>query len=304
MREVKAAQSAILLALVGISVAPGAASEPVRRGETAGFRVLARIVVGKNPHQITFTPDGATAYVAAAGSDRITQVDARSRRVVSALAVPGTPLGVVVAPSGKELFVSRFAADQILRFRIGEKEPIGHVVTGGAPSLLVGPYPGGKYLVSAEKANRLWVLDSERFVLERDCPTGSRPFPPSATSDGRLAFVPNYNDGTVTVIGLEGHRVLGTVRVGGKPSGGSVLPGDREYAVAVRGKNRIAFVSAAARKVAGTLTEGIGRSPSPSSFPPKDAWRLSTTLQATMSWFSNFRSGESSPAFPSARFRS
>jgi DNA-binding beta-propeller fold protein YncE len=71
-------------------------------------------------------------------------VDARSRRFVGALEVPGTPLGVVVPPSGKELFVSRFDADRILRFRIGGKEPIGHVVTGGAPSLLVGPYPGGK----------------------------------------------------------------------------------------------------------------------------------------------------------------
>jgi YVTN family beta-propeller protein len=125
----------------------------------------------------------------------------------------------------------------------------------------VGPYPGGKYLVSAEKVDRLWVLDAERFVLEADYPTGNRPFPPSATSDGRLAFVPNYDDGSVTIVDLENRRVLDSVQVGERPSGGSVLPGDKEYAVAIRGENRIAFIETASRKLAGTLSEGVGQSP-------------------------------------------
>ena len=76
-----------------------------------------------------------------------------------------------------------------------------------------------------------------------------------------MAFVPNYDDGTVTVVDLRDHRVFDPVQVGSKPSGGAVLPGDREYAVAVRGEDRIAFVSAASRKVVGSLKEGIGRSP-------------------------------------------
>ena len=146
---------------------------PVRRGESTGFRVVARIKVGKNPHQIAFTADGQTAYVAAAGSGRVTRVDARSRHVLSMLDVPFVPLGVAVPPSGSELLVSCFGADRVLRFRLGEKQASGHLATGGAPSLLVGPYPGRKYLVSAEKADRLWVLDAERFALEADDPTGS-----------------------------------------------------------------------------------------------------------------------------------
>jgi YVTN family beta-propeller protein len=227
----------------------------------AGFRVVARIDVGKNPHQISFSPDGRTAYVAAAGSDQVTRVDARSRRVLGTLKVPGcVPLGVVVPRSGRKLLVSCFGSDRILRW-LGENQPMDHVVTGGSPSLLVGPYPGGKYLVSAEKADRLWVLNAERFVLENEYPTGSRPFPPSATSDGHLAFVPNYNGGTVTVVDVWNHRILATVKVGERPSGGAVIPGDREYAVAIRGEDRIAFLDTASHEVVGTITEGIGKSP-------------------------------------------
>lgn len=246
----------------GCGTSPGSASPTAGPGETAGFRLIARIDVGKNPHQIAFTPDGRRAWIASTGSDRVTRVDTHSHRVLGTLDVACIPIGVALPSSGRELIVSCFGSDRILRFRLGEDQPIDHVVTGGSPSLLVGPHAGTtRYLVSAEKADRLWVLDAERFVLEHDYPTGSRPFPPSATSDGRLAFVPNYNDGTVTIVDLETHRVLETVKVGAKPSGGAVLPGDREYAVAVRGENRIALIHTASRKVVVTVTEGIGESP-------------------------------------------
>lgn len=93
----------LLLALAGMG--GGLLALPVRRGESAGFRVVARIKVGKNPHQIALTPDGQTACVAAAGSDCVTRVDARSRRALSTLDVPCVPLGVAVPASGSELLL-------------------------------------------------------------------------------------------------------------------------------------------------------------------------------------------------------
>lgn len=102
---------------------------------------------------------------------------------------------------------------------------------------------------------------SAGFTFSASYPTGSRPFPASATSDGRLAFVPGYADGTVTVIDLYNDRVLETVTVGTNPSGGAVLPGDIDYAVVVRGENHVAFINTASHLVVGGLTEGIGESP-------------------------------------------
>ncbi|MFQ5703731.1 MAG: YncE family protein [Gemmatimonadales bacterium] len=247
----------LLLASVVASIA---ATSAVAQ-DTAGFRTVARLDVGKNPHQIAFSPDGETAYVAAAGSNRITIVDAVSYEVQGSIDVAQTPLGVAVLPDGSGLAVARFGADEIAHYRLADGVAMESLVTGGAPSLLVGPMPDDRYMVSVERANALWVLDADGFTLEEKFATGRRPFPGAATSDGRVAFVPNYDDGTVTVIDLWNHRVVEQVIVGETPSGGVVLPGDIEYAVAVRGEDRIAFINTASHRVVHTLSEGIGDSP-------------------------------------------
>jgi len=227
--------------------------------QAAVFEVETVIDVGRAPHQIHFTDDGTTALIAAAGSDHIAVVDARTERLRGEIPAPGTPLGVVALDSG-ELIVSRFASDTL-----GLLSPDGDVVrelhVGGGPSLVVGPSPKNQYLVSIEKENVLRVVDGDDLNVARSYHVGSRPFPPSATSDGRLAFVPNYDDGTVTVIDLWNERVRDVVPVGAQPSGGAFLPFELEYAVAVRGENRIAFLDSASFHVTGTLEDGIGDEP-------------------------------------------
>lgn len=225
------------------------------------FTVLATLDVGLNPHQIAFTDDGRTAYVAAAGSDQVVEVDATALTVTRRFPVPDSPLGVAVLPRERGLAVARFGADEIVWIRFSGAELSEGLETGGAPSLLVGPISGNRYLVSVEQVDRMWVLNLDDFSLERFYATGDRPFPPAVTSDGSTAFVPNYDDGTVTVIDLAGGQILGTVAVGEHPSGGVVLPGDSTYAVAVRGENKVLFINIAARRVVDSLTEGIGESP-------------------------------------------
>jgi len=224
------------------------------------FRTVAVIDVGRNPHQIAFSEDGRTAWVAAAGSDRITAVDVASRIVIDTLGVPDSPLGVAILP-GDGLAVTRFGADEIIRFPSGGKEPDARLTTGGAPSLFAGPLPDGTYLVSVEQADRVWLFDPATFALPQSYDTGDRPFPAAATSDGRLIFVPNYNDGTVTVIDHWNDRVVATVPVGEHPSGGVVFPEDIVYAVAVRGANRVALINTASFTVTDTISAGIGEEP-------------------------------------------
>ncbi len=132
---------------------------------------------------------------------------------------------------------------------------------GAGPSLLVGPLPDRSFLVSAERSNGLCVVEPDRGKCSHTYPTGARPFPPAATSDGRLAFVPAYDGGGITVVDLWNGHVLETVPVGLHPSGGAVLPGDIDYAVAVRGEDRIAFLNSASHRVVDSLSRGIGSSP-------------------------------------------
>lgn len=236
-------------------------AQPAAPGETHGFEVVARLDVGLNPHQITFSSDGRTAYVAAAGSDQVAVVDVATNRLVRAIPVEGTPLGVVLLPGGEEMAVTRFQKNEVARYALRDGAYIDGYATGVGASLISGPLPDGRWLISVEQTDELLLLDPGAEHAERVYSVGDRPFPPAATSDGRLAFVPGYDDGTVTVVDLWNGRVLDTVEVGANPSGGVVLPGDIEYAVAVRGEDRIAFINTASRQVVGSLSEGIGDSP-------------------------------------------
>lgn len=226
-----------------------------------GFEVVAQFDMGLNPHQISFSEDGRTAYVATAGENRITVLDAVRYEIMGTIPVPGTPLGVVPLPNGKDLAVARFEAGGIARYARSGSPLGGNRTTSAGASLIVGPYPGDRYLVSIEQADSVHVFDAAGFTFVASYPTGDRPFPAAATSDGRLLFVPGYADGTVTVIDLFNDRVLETVSVGTNPSGGAVLPGDIDYAVVVRGENRVAFINTASHQVVSELTEGIGESP-------------------------------------------
>ncbi len=243
------------------AVARELSNRPAGPGETNGFDVVARLDVGLNPHQIAFSADGGTAYVAVAGSDHVAIVDVATSRLVRAIAVEGTPLGVVLLPGGQEMAVTRFQKNEVARYALGDGAYLDGYSTGVGASLISGPLPDGRWLISVEQTDALLIMDPGAESAERVYSVGDRPFPPAATSDGRLAFVPGYDDGTVTVIDLWNDRVLDTVEVGANPSGGVVLPGDIEYAVAVRGEDRIAFINTASRRVVGSLSEGIGASP-------------------------------------------
>ncbi len=247
-----AASALSVMALACSGDAPATSTDFVR---------LAELDIGLNPHQISFSEDGRTAWVATAGENRITVIDAGTLEVVGAIPVSGTPLGVVPLPNGKDLAVARFQEGGLVRIGRNGSRLGGDRGTSAGPSLIIGPYPGDRYLVSVEQADSMHVFDGVGFTFSASYPTGSRPFPASATSDGRLAFVPGYADGTVTVIDLYNDRVLETVTVGTNPSGGAVLPGDIDYAVVVRGENRVAFINTASHLVVGELTEGIGESP-------------------------------------------
>jgi YVTN family beta-propeller protein len=239
----------------------GACGSGSGAGSGDGFVMVGSLDVGRNPHQISFSEDGRTAWVAVAGEDAISVVHVERFELMGTIEGPPSPLGVVPMPNGLDLAITSFTDGGVHRFTRTGSRLGGDRLTGVGASTMSGPFPGDRYLVSVEEADSLLVFDAAGFTFTAAYPTGARPFPAGATSDGRLAFVPSYDDGTVTVVDLFNDRVLETVAVGTQPSGGAVLPGDIDYAVVLRGENRVVFMNTASRQIVGGITEGIGESP-------------------------------------------
>ena len=239
--------------VLSLLAAPAIGAE---RGELSVFAV---VDVGRAPHQIAFDRAGTTAYIAAPGSGWIAVVDVDSLEVTKHVPAASYPMGVVPLPSG-DLLVSRFRSFRVARLDPNDGRVIQTLSTGAGPSLFT-TMPGDRWLVTAAKANRLWVVDGKAFSLVGPYETGRRPFHASATSDGKLAFVPAHEDGSVTVVDLEHGVVRSTVHVGDKPTGGVVLPGDKEYALTLAGENRLVFIDTATDRVVHSIEDGIGEAP-------------------------------------------
>jgi len=65
------------------------------------FKLLGTVVVGSHPEWLTLTPDGRTAYVAAAGDDQTVAVDIKSMKVTAKI-----PVGYVPKRNGTMLLAS------------------------------------------------------------------------------------------------------------------------------------------------------------------------------------------------------
>ncbi|HSR66969.1 MAG TPA: hypothetical protein VLU25_03420 [Acidobacteriota bacterium] len=228
--------------------------------EKLGFQLLALLDVGQNPHQIAFSEDGKTAYVTASGSDSVAVISVETLKVRARHEVAGQPLGVAVLPNRGGLAVTRFGQGGIARYSLPDFEFLEEIETAPGSSLLV-PLPEGRFLVSTEQSNELRVIDGNTFKVEKVLSTGNRPFPPSATSDGTLAFVPNYDDGDVSIFDLQSGERLADVPVGRNPSGGAVMRRDTVYGVAVRGENKLSMIDIRGRTLSADFEKGIGQSP-------------------------------------------
>ncbi len=239
-------------------------------GQDAAFKRLGVIKAGDNPHQIAFSLDGKTAYVAASGSDSVAVIDAATLQLTSQHAIKGSPRGVAALPDGKSVAVSLYRSDRIVRYLLPDFEPQGEIITGRGPSRIAGPMPNDAFLVSAEQANRLIYFDGRTFQTVKEFPTGKRPFPPSHTPDGFQAFVPNYDDGTVTMVSLGGQMVLATIEAGKRPSGGWVLPSGRLYAVALRGENKLSILDTRSGQKILEVVDGVGKAPTSVAMPPNN----------------------------------
>jgi YVTN family beta-propeller protein len=246
------------------STASGASGSTTALGplQPQEFRVLARLDVGRKPRQIVFTADGRTAYVAAAGSDRVVRMDVLRLEATGSWPVSGEPTGLFLTSDQKRLGISRFGESGIVVYRLADHAPVDSLATPARPSVFAGPYAEHTWFVAAEGADRVLDIDGDRLEDRFTIKTGREPTSPAATMDGLEVFIPEVDDGTVSIFDLEKGRTVGRVAVGRRPRGGTVLSDGTTYAVAVSGDNRVAFVSGVFYRLEQEVSAGIGEAPS------------------------------------------
>jgi len=251
--------AAVAAALISFLVAlAGGCAAPNRE---LPFEVVAQIRTGNNPHGIWFTPSGDRAFVACSGSNRIDVIDARRFEMIDTLPGGSVPLDVLGSADGRYLILTQFRGAELLKMRsIGgpyeQRWPIGEGGSLFSPRII----SDQAYLV-CELSDELLVFDRRRLEVVARHRTGARPYPCDVTRDGRIAYVPCRDDGSVSVIDLGTGATIRSVKVGPQPQGGALTRDDRLYLVAESGQDSIAIIYTATNELAGRITKGVGPRP-------------------------------------------
>lgn len=222
--------------------------------DPATLAVVARVPVGPDPHEVVVVPDGRTAYVSNYGGGAyhtITPVD-----LVRQEALPVIDLGPLAGPHGLWVAGGKIWFTAEAAKVVGRYDPRTHLV-----DLVLGTGQDRTHMlvVSADGMRIVTTNVSSGTVTVVEGRTVALPFPPDADSeprvewtttvipvdrgpegfdvspDGRVAWVANAQDGTISIIDLRTKRLRGT------------LPAD------VRGANRLKFTPDGALVFVSTL---------------------------------------------------
>ena len=241
--------TALLATFMGVTVAADAA-------DTDAFEVLATVKVGENPHGLRLR-DGLL-YVAMSGENEIWILDAETLTVNAKWPVENVPLDLIASGSG--WIVAPFRGDYLEAYS-AEGKPGKRWPVPKGPSLF-SPYAVGSVAyITSEFGDGFTLFDTGTKELLKTYKTGDRPYPGDVTRDGILAFIPNRDDNTVTVIDLLNEKTLATTPVCSTPEGGALTHDQTHYMVTCSKDGKIAFLNTASFEVVAEIEAGIGERP-------------------------------------------
>ena len=269
--------ASVALAAVGAAALITAVSAMSDGPPAPEFPMLQTIEVGANPHGMRI--EGDKLYLAAAGDDAIEVVDLTLGTVVARWPVGDTPLDLIRTEGG--WLVTTFSGKTLVWITDPDGLPGGIWPVGKGPSLFVPRKVGNLAYVVSEFADQLAVFDTLRNRVVKTYATGDRPYPADVTHDGVLAFVPNRDEDSVSVIDLLNGVEVARVAVCHQPQGGSLSADEVSYIVACGGSDEIRFINTASFEVTGTITEGLGPRPFAVAVSEDGRWAFANNAGGT-----------------------
>lgn len=181
-----------------------------------------RIDVGNDPAEVTFSQDGAHAFVCNTGSGTVTVIGTGTKEVVTELTVGMTPVGAWPGDDGN-LYVDNEGSQTLSVIASDTLEVVSTIELGFAPAMAASA-PSGELWVTDPAASRVVAYDAEapEDGPVRTVVTGAGAHAIAFAPDGSKAYVTNQEGDTVSVIEVASGTVTETIPVGSKPNGMAV----------------------------------------------------------------------------------
>jgi YVTN family beta-propeller protein len=206
-------------AVDGYVFVPNRGSADVAVIDSRTDRLVARLPVGRVPHQVVVS-DVAGKLVASNTADDTISIVELSSLETRTLELDHEPEHMELAPDGRLLAIGNIAADVASGAIISEievAEPAALAGTEGPGAEFQGIIdvtrtPDGRLGFAAHgDGNRLAVIDLRTGQLRKNLQLGELPWRAYGTADGRYMLVPNNGDRTLSVISTATLEVAATL---------------------------------------------------------------------------------------------
>jgi PQQ-dependent catabolism-associated beta-propeller protein len=223
--------------------------------DIARAEVTGAVPLCKRPRHMQLGPDRKRLFVACSDGNHIAVWDIASRKLVDKLDVGADPEMFDISPDGKMLYASNEEDSALTAYDLAARRKLFEVKVGGEPEGVKVSADGKTVYVTSEVASMVHVIDVASRKVVKNIAVGKRPrrFLLTPTQ----LWVSNELGASVSLIGLAGHAVQGTIDF--KPPGmrsEDVTPVGKTAYVGLGRANHVAVVDVASRQVRGYVLVG------------------------------------------------
>jgi len=195
------------------------------------------------------------AYVANAGGNNVSVIDAGSSTVIATVPVGSFPADVAVNPAGTHAYVTNRDSGTVSVIDTAMNTVAATVAVGDSPvDVAVNP-AGTRAYVTNRDGNTVSVIDTATNMVVATIPV----LTPNAVAfnpSGTRAYVTNLNSNTVSVINALTNDVVASIAVGSSPADVAVNPAGTRAYVTNRDSETVSVIDTAANTVVATIPAG------------------------------------------------
>jgi YVTN family beta-propeller protein len=181
-------------------------------------KVVAEIKVGKEPRQMTLSPDEKYLYVANMYDNKIDIVSIKDKKVIGSLETGIEPFGVITSQDGKNLYVANYRSGTVSVYDLQKKKQIEEIEVGDRPRTLAITADGSKIYVPQYLNGSITVIDTAKNEVVKEIQLTESPDKSDAkksqgipnsleqfviSPDGKTAWVPHMLTNVDTAIHFE-----------------------------------------------------------------------------------------------------
>lgn len=188
--------------------------------DASTYALLDTISVGQMPAEVTFSDDGKKVFVANGMSNNVSVIDAVSKKVLENTAVGNYPVGAWPGMGGM-MYVENEKDQSIGILNTMTNMMASTMQLGFTPGMAARNTMMNQLWVSDPNGSKIhvWTNTSTGYVDGGTVTVGNGASAIAFSKEGRICYITNQNDGTVSVVDVATMKEMMKITVGKKPNG-------------------------------------------------------------------------------------